>query len=76
MFEWFNNIMNSWQMIFVYGLTDYLTNNFTGPLLANGGMGGAYLNGGLNFAAKVAASQTSYFSSLGSSMSGMFGGKK
>ena len=75
MLEWFQNISNSWQLIFVYGLTDYLTNNFTGPLLASGGMAGAYLNSGLNFAAKVAAAQTSYFTAMGGLMTGIFGKK-
>lgn len=76
MLEWFQNIANSWPMIFVYGLTDYLTTSFTGPLLASGGMAGAYLNSGLNFSAKLAASQTSYFSGMAGSVGGYFGSKK
>ena len=75
MFDWLNNIMNSWQMIFVYGLTDYIGDAFTRPLLDRGGMVGSYINSGLVFAAKQAAAQTSYFTSMGGSITGYFGKK-
>ena len=68
--------MNSWQYIFVYGLTDWLTDNFSSPLLGRVGPMGAYLNSGLNFAAKQAVPATSYFTGMGSSFTGMFGTKK
>lgn len=75
MLEWFQHVMNSWQYIFVYGLTDWLTDNFTAPLLGRAGPMGAYLNNGLNFAAKQAVPATSYFSGIGGSVMGMFGKK-
>lgn len=75
MFDWFNNIFNQWQYIFIYGLTDWLGDNFSGPLLSRGGMMGAYVNSGLVFAAKQAVPATSYFTGLGGTFSGLFGKK-
>lgn len=75
MLEWFTNILNMWQFIFINGFIDYLGVQFTGPLIGNtfGNMG-AYLESGLIFTAKQAAQTTSYFSSMGGSLSSMWGG--
>ena len=75
MLEWFTNILNMWQFIFINGFIDYLGVQFTGPLIGNtfGNMG-AYIESGLIFTAKQAAQTTSYFSSMGGSLSSMWGG--
>lgn len=75
MIEWFTNILNMWQYIFINGAIDYIGTQFTGPLIANtfGGMG-AYIESGLIFTAKQAALTTSYFSGMGGSLSSMWGG--
>lgn len=71
MFEWFTNILNAWQFIFINGFIDYLGINFSGPLISRTlGPMGDYLSSGLIFTAKQAAQSTSYFSGLGSSVMG------
>lgn len=73
MFDWFNNILATWQYIFINGFIDYLGVNFTGPLIERTlGPMGAYISSGLTFTAKQAAQGVSYFSGLGGSLGGMF----